>query len=238
MIALRGVTIAVADAERARDWHRAAVLGADTLALLSVRGAERPPVLDISDPGAVHVCLRTADIGAAHDRLRAAGARFATAPQVSHAGPSIAFFRDPAGVQFQLIELAGGPLATGPAPPPVDDAVGVLHHVGMTVADLDEAVDWYERELGLTTVVRSQAAGDAAAGLLGLREADYRAAVLAVGDHWLELMAFERPSAERPAPAGAGAVCVSFASGDDRDSLRATAPGGFRVHLATTEETG
>lgn len=194
---ISAITLGVSDPTGATAWHRVVGIDELTLAMLETTGlgARAPEELEIPDTGCLHVCLRTADIGVAHAELDAAGARFAAAPVQSQAGPLIAYFHDPGGIQFQLIEVSPGPLAVGD-PPPIDRYVGTLHHVGLTVPDLDAAVSWFEDVLDLPAAFRVPAAGSAAARPLGLAEVSYEAAVIKVGRYSLELLAFEAPRTE------------------------------------------
>lgn len=177
----------VANPGATRAWWREAGLSDPTMESLELaEGPGREPA--ITETGARHVCLRTADIAVAHERLAAAGARFLAGPQRLPNGLAIAYFRDPAGLPLQLIELDAGPLAAG-APPPIGVAFGALHHVGVTVADLDATLERLAAG-GAEPVVRAHAEGPDAARPLGLADVTYDAAVLPMGQHWLELMTF------------------------------------------------
>ncbi len=223
---ISAISLGVSDPAGATAWHRAVAIDELTLAMLDTTDLAKPaPELGIPDTGCLHVCLRTADIGAAHAALTSAGARFAAAPVQSHAGPVIAYFHDPAGIQFQLIEVSAGPLAVGD-PPPIDRYVGTLHHVGLTVPDLGAAVSWFEEVLDLEVAFRVPAAGSAAARPLGLADVSYEAAVLRVGKRSLELLAFEAPRVEERK----GTAGLRFAVSDLeelRRRVRAVGPAPF-----------
>lgn len=231
------VELAVENPARARDWQREALGACISALVLRTAHESDQRRLSNNEVGAVHICLRTSDIVAAYERLRRNGATFTTEPQPASPTAAVAYFRDPEGVQFQLLQLSSGPLAGGPAPRPVAEAVGVFHHVGVTVADVDVAVQWLGTLLGLTPVVRARASGPAAALMLGLKDCDYRAVVLTTGDQWLELMEFERPAGNAEPPASdvldGHRICFDV---DDPDVLEARirehpAPVGVAVML-------
>ena len=233
------VGIVVSDLDATNDWCRHA-LGATTgtpfvpetqpsarvcvttvdagrLQLIELEHSKGQPfTLANHDVGAFHICLRTADINAAYARLCETGAAFTTAPEVSHAGPAIAYFRDPFGLQYQLIELSGGPLAGGPAPAAIDRKLGTLHHIGLTIPDLDEAVGWFESALGMTTTLTTAASGELPSRMLAVPDAVYRAAMVQAGDQWLELMDFSSPSGQAllPPEGDVGALHLGFAVED------------------------
>lgn len=221
---------------RASDPQPYARIALDGGALMLTRPSgppERAFPLANCDAGAFHICLRTADIDAAYERLTARGARFSTPPERSHAGPVIAYFRDPLGIQFQLIQVDGGPLAAGPAPGPVDRTIGRLHHVGLTLPDLDGATAWFEQVLGLPTMLRTEASGELPSRMLDVPDAAYRAALVQVGEQSLELMEFDRPSGRRVPPGSGevGALRLCFEVDAIEGDAVMRGPGGLEIHL-------
>ena len=206
---IAGIRLGVADPAGAAAWHRNVAIEPATTDLIGLH-TPAPPELAVNESGCLHICLRTADVDAAWAKLESSGARFTSQPVRSHAGPAIAYFHDPAGIQFQLIELASGPLAGVLPPPSIELAVGALHHVGMTVDDLGAALAWFGAVLELETVVRTSGSGPDAARPLGLSDVSYEAAVLTLGEHWLELLAFDDPSdPEERVAAATLAIAVS-----------------------------
>jgi catechol 2,3-dioxygenase-like lactoylglutathione lyase family enzyme len=187
-VELARIAYGVSDPVRSAKWYRSAGFDAATIEQLDPRAA---PAQEhrVEHVGAVHICLRTADIAGAHARLLECGARFAAPPARHPAGPSLAYFHDPQGTLFQLLEIDEGPLARG-RPPALAEATGTLHHVGLTVAELDASVAWFERELGAPVVVRAHASGPPAGAALGLPETDYRAVSVGLGEHSIELLEF------------------------------------------------
>ena len=83
--------------------------------------------------------------------------------------------------------MAGSEAQPGAGPLPPPSAVGP-HHVGISVADLEESIAWYERVLGF----RLEA-------VVGIPEDDGRVAMLEQGGFRVEL--FELPGAEALPPA-------------------------------------
>ncbi len=73
-----------------------------------------------------------------------------------------------------------------------------LHHVGLTVADLDRSVAFYEAVLGARVRERSANSGDDVAEVTGLPGARIIAADLDLPNGgWLELVQYVAPPAER-----------------------------------------
>ncbi len=222
---LHRIAYGVGDPAAATAWYRDAGFDAATLARLDP-GSRDTTERRIEQVGALHICLRTADIAGAHARLRSCGARFAAPPSRHPAGPALAYFHDPQGTLFQLLEIDAGPLGRG-RPPALADAVGTLHHVGLTVTDVDAAIAWFEAELGLEVVVRAHASGPPAGRALGLPEADYRATSVGLGDHSIELLEFASPPP--PPEADAGCDAVLTVSGGAGVPAELTGPGGLRI---------
>lgn len=231
---LRSLVVAVTDPGAARKWQRQARFDEGTIDLLEFVARAHRPEVAMHQVGSAHVCLRTRDIDAAYVQLGECGARFTAAPEALNAALSIAYFRDPSGVQYQLLQLDGGPLANLPVPP-LAEAIGVLHHVGFTVPDLDDAAAFFEQVVGLETVVRVEATGPEASRVLGLSHVSYGAAVLAVGDRWLELMAFGDPPAD-DGHAPPTAVQIEF-DAPGRGPIVTAGPDGCRVLVRPTKET-
>ena len=245
-----GVGLRVSEPTQEGLWCRQAGFDDATMGLITFcHDPEIGPPRANSEIGAYHICLRTADIEQAHARLERAGAVFTTSPQTVRAGLVMAYFRDPTGLQFQLLQVAAGPLSMTPTPPPIDRAVGTFHHIGLTVSNLDDAIGWFERTLSLRTIVRTGTSGEPASAMLGLDDASYQAAVLAVGNYAIELMEFTRPSPATTSPPRSSCEIVISARGDrvarrrltrgitDGDLVRASGPAGITVAIRDPSAT-
>jgi catechol 2,3-dioxygenase-like lactoylglutathione lyase family enzyme len=77
-----------------------------------------------------------------------------------------------------------------------------VHHVGITVADLDRAIDFYHGVLGLGFVNEPSPVFDAPAlgPAVGVPGAALRQVSLAIGDTTLELLEYLQPESPIPAP--------------------------------------
>jgi catechol 2,3-dioxygenase-like lactoylglutathione lyase family enzyme len=85
-----------------------------------------------------------------------------------------------------------------PSPAPVDELVRAVHAVGITVSDLERAVDFYTRVLFFEKVGDVETRGDDHARLLGVAGARQRTARLRLGDEHIELT--EYAPRGRPVP--------------------------------------
>jgi catechol 2,3-dioxygenase-like lactoylglutathione lyase family enzyme len=73
-----------------------------------------------------------------------------------------------------------------------------LHHIGLTVADLERSIEFYEAVLGATVRERSENGGDEVAEVTGLVGARIIAADLDLpGGGWLELVQYVVPPGAR-----------------------------------------
>jgi catechol 2,3-dioxygenase-like lactoylglutathione lyase family enzyme len=73
-----------------------------------------------------------------------------------------------------------------------------LHHIGLTVSDLERSIAFYHAVLGATIRERSENSGDEVAEVTGLAGARIIAADLELPDGgWLELVQYVAPRAER-----------------------------------------
>lgn len=223
-VVFRGVSYTASDPERTRRWVREALEGDDAVTLLGAPPGAKPYTVANNDIGAFHVCLRTADIHADYVRLTERGIATSTPPQQSPVGPILLYLRDPDGIQYQLLEMPGEPME--PARPS-------LHHIGLTVSDLEAAVAWFRDELGGGEPMRASAIGEAPGQMLEVPGAAYDVALLTVGGMLLELMRFSAPPGAMlpPAPDGLGAVRLTFAG----PPCRSAPPDGLDVHMISAE---
>lgn len=148
--------------------------------------------------GMRHVGLKIGDVDAGMRRLEAAGVEVLSAPADVLGGVRIAFFLDPDGSRLEYVQgsldyqavrspaLAAAERAAAPAPsdgPRFD-------HVGLTVADLDAALDHYCGTLGYQVIGDIRHVDDARGFLMTYLQA---------GGGVLEVFSFD--VATRPAPA-------------------------------------
>lgn len=103
--------------------------------------------------GTPHLCWQVNNLDAAYDRLLAQGLSFCGEPRTLVEGPwgeaQGAFVRDPDGLLTELIEPPKSRSGT--------DCLVRLHHVGLTVSNLDQAVDFCCSYLGLEETSRYEA---------------------------------------------------------------------------------
>ena len=133
--------------------------------------------------GGFHVCVAVPDAHAAVEHLGEIGVATSTPPVEMLPNLWACYFRDPEGIQFQLIQQG--------------EARG-LHHFAFNVSDLDASLDWYERMFGLRPVMRSQASGEHISGMFEVSASSYEFALLAIGGIQLELMAWGKGTAPSP----------------------------------------
>jgi catechol 2,3-dioxygenase-like lactoylglutathione lyase family enzyme len=74
------------------------------------------------------------------------------------------------------------------------------HHVGVTVSDLERAIDFYCDILGLSVVAEFEVAGEAFETGVGIEGASARFAHLDGGSARIELVEYEPPADELPTP--------------------------------------
>lgn len=91
-------------------------------------------------------------------------------------------------------------------------AFGDMHHVGITVADLDASLDWYENVFGLTREFVAEGSGPELSTAVGVPEARLRFAFLRFGSCVLELLCYDNDgeaSYKRSnADVGSAHVCI------------------------------
>lgn len=90
--------------------------------------------------------------------------------------------------------------------------IGSLHHVGITVRDLEESLQWYERIFGVTREFVAQGSGPELSQAVGVPDADLRFAFLRLGSCVVELLCYnnERRDSfhQSNADVGSAHVCI------------------------------
>jgi catechol 2,3-dioxygenase-like lactoylglutathione lyase family enzyme len=89
---------------------------------------------------------------------------------------------------------------------------GDLHHVGITVRDLEESLEWYERVFGVTPELVAHGSGPELSKAVGVPDTDLRFAFLRFGSTVVELLhynnerddTFDRSNAD----VGSAHVCI------------------------------
>lgn len=112
---------------------------------------------------------------------------------------------------------------------PGDDGVRGIHHVGITVADLDRSLVFYRDLLGMAVLGRSD--DEDVGAIVGLPGARVRAADLDAGNgQVVELLEYASPHGDRGAhgPDTVGSCHLSLQVADLRSALSRLAGGGFR----------
>lgn len=117
---------------------------------------------------------------------------------------AIAFVVGPAHAEAPLspaVPLMGAGPASGASEPRDIEAplVSAVACVGMTVSDLDRAVEWYSSVLTFENVAESEHAGEAIERLTGVFGCRVRIARLRLGDEFVELTQYLAPEG-RPIP--------------------------------------
>lgn len=168
------------------------------LEIFSFTNAAIKPTDFISDDrqlGLRHMGFRVDSVAAVAARVRQAGVEFTLEPLDAVGGVRIAFFKDPDGT---LVEIVQGELDYHvPGQPRLPVAVSAsgapagseltYDHVAITVADLQQALDFYQGSLGLPLL-----------GQLDFKdERGFQIAYLQLGNSVLELFAFSAPTISR-----------------------------------------
>jgi catechol 2,3-dioxygenase-like lactoylglutathione lyase family enzyme len=74
-------------------------------------------------------------------------------------------------------------------------SLGDIHHVGITVRDLDESLAWYEDVLGLEREFVAEGAGPELSAAVGVPHANLRFALLRSGSLVVELLSYDNERA-------------------------------------------
>ncbi|HEX5314014.1 MAG TPA: VOC family protein [Gammaproteobacteria bacterium] len=184
-------------------------LGEEKLELVACEPAGRayPPESGVADHWFQHVAIVVSDMAAACERLdaRPFEAISENGPQQlpANTGSVTAYkFRDPDGHPLELLHFP-----TGSGDPGWQRKPGLflgLDHSAITVADLNESLDFYTRLLGFTIAGRSLNSGPAQANLDHAANVHVRVVALqpanAAGAPHLELLCYERPAGQAMLP--------------------------------------
>ena len=104
-----------------------------------------------------------------------------------------------------------------------------FHHVGITVSNLEQAVEWYGKVFGLEPGVALEVSGPGGEAVLRLPPHIHRAALLPVGDFAIELLEFipsRKPMEMRQDDVGYVYICFAV---DDLDEVYARLRGRTRL---------
>ena len=150
--------------------------------------------------GMRHVGLKTGDVDAGIRRLEAAGVEVLSAPADVLGGVRIAFFLDPDGSRLEYVQgsldyqTVRSPVlaAAERAAAPRSSDGPRFDHVGMTVADLSAALDFYCGTLGYSVIGDIRHVDDARGFLMTYLQA---------GGGVLEVFSFDVPTGPAPAVA-------------------------------------
>jgi catechol 2,3-dioxygenase-like lactoylglutathione lyase family enzyme len=84
--------------------------------------------------------------------------------------------------------MTPGESDTAIAPTPALAPATGVHHVGLTVSDLDRSIEWYGKVLGLRETMRSGGSGPIVSELMQVPDADVTAVFMKIGDVHVELL--------------------------------------------------
>lgn len=91
-------------------------------------------------------------------------------------------------------------------------AIGDMHHVGITVRDLEESLQWYERMFGVKRKFIAHGSGPGLAEAVGVPNANLSFAFLSFGTCVLELLEYDNERqasyARSNADVGSAHVCI------------------------------
>ncbi len=142
--------------------------------------------------GTPHLCWQVDNLDTAYDRLLAEGIGFCGEPHLLVDGPwgeaQGVFLRDPDGLLVELIELPGAQNGSG--------RLVQVHHIGLTVSNLERAIDFYCSQLGLEETSRYEGDNVYLRHHADLKDNHIRAATLLLPgmEVYVELWEFRTPS--------------------------------------------
>jgi catechol 2,3-dioxygenase-like lactoylglutathione lyase family enzyme len=216
-VSLDHVSLVVSDLERSVAWWQRALgadpggIGIELVQAPAASSAERVAANDTV--GGLHVCLQVPDIEESYLRLLANDVTPSTPPRELIPGVQSLYFRDPDGIQLQLIQSG--------------DRLG-LHHVAFNVSDLETTLAWYRSTFGLAPTYRSTAAGAHISEMLQTASSSYSVALVPVGSVLLELMQWD----EGPPPESAPTWHLALTGGR---ALSHHDPDGFLVQVLESQ---
>lgn len=89
---------------------------------------------------------------------------------------------------------------------------GDLHHVGITVRDLEESLEWYQRVFDVKHEFIAEASGPEIAQAVGVPNADFRFAFLRFGSTVVELLCYsndsDKSNTRSNSDVGSAHVCI------------------------------
>ena len=89
---------------------------------------------------------------------------------------------------------------------------GDMHHVGITVKDLERSLQWYEHVFGLTREFVAHGSGPALSTAVGVPDAELSFGFLRLGSCVIELLSYDNPREEdftrSNADVGSAHVCI------------------------------
>jgi catechol 2,3-dioxygenase-like lactoylglutathione lyase family enzyme len=92
------------------------------------------------------------------------------------------------------------------------DAIGRVHHVGLTVKDVEASLEWYGRMFGVEPVFVTKAEGDELATAVGVPGAKLTFAFLRFGETEVELLSYDNDRDEtfgrRNCDVGSPHLCI------------------------------
>ena len=91
-------------------------------------------------------------------------------------------------------------------------AIGNMHHVGITVRDLEASLQWYERTFGVNREFIAHGTGPDLSTAVGVKDANLRFAFLRFGNCVIELLSYDNERDETfersNADVGSTHVCI------------------------------
>ena len=91
-------------------------------------------------------------------------------------------------------------------------AIGNMHHVGITVRDLESSLQWYEQTFGVTREFIAHGTGPDLSTAVGVKDANLRFAFLRFGNCVVELLCYDNERDEMfersNADVGSTHVCI------------------------------
>jgi catechol 2,3-dioxygenase-like lactoylglutathione lyase family enzyme len=91
-------------------------------------------------------------------------------------------------------------------------AIGNMHHVGITVRDLESSLQWYERTFGVTREFIAHGTGPDLSTAVGVKDANLRFAFLPFGNCVVELLCYDNERDETfersNADVGSTHICI------------------------------